>query len=300
MTGSERPFGLQAPLGMCRPLDYWGAGYVLLASMVLLAGWIQGKPGCAAQLGVNVAVSAAALVILFWSRNTTWALPILLRLFYLPIAYWFFYHQIQVLWPVFRAVPLDGGLASIEGWLFGCQPSLAFRTAFPFRWLSEIFCFAYFSYYFFTPIVGLTALLTRGYAAAERIILATSACFFVCYTLFWLFPTVGPHYWFPPFLGPRLYDGYVFNHLLFSFTSSGEIQGGAFPSSHIAVALLLALLARKETPKLFPFLAGIVMFMLPAVVYLKAHYLLDVPGGLATGLAAYWLASHRESKGRLS
>jgi membrane-associated phospholipid phosphatase len=142
-------------------------------------------------------------------------------------------------------------------------------------------------------VVCLTALWTRGYAAAERIILATTGCFFSCYVLFWLFPTVGPHYWFPPGRGPELYQGYVFNHVLFFFTSGGEIRGGAFPSSHIAVALLLTLLARRATPSLFPVLALVTALLLPAVVYLRAHYLVDVPAGLLVGLLAYALAKIR-------
>ncbi|MBL0313388.1 MAG: phosphatase PAP2 family protein [Holophagaceae bacterium] len=130
-------------------------------------------------------------------------------------------------------------------------------------------------------------LFRRGYLAAERIVLSTSLCFFCCYGIFWLFPTVGPHYFFPPHLGPQLYDGYVFNHLLYFLTSGGEIRAGAFPSSHIAVALLLTLLTRREAPGLFLPLALITALMLPAVVYLRAHYLLDVPAGILVGLAAF-------------
>jgi membrane-associated phospholipid phosphatase len=109
----------------------------------------------------------------------------------------------------------------------------------------------------------------------------------LCYTFFWLLPTVGPHFWFPPGLGPVLYQGYCFNHLLFFFTSGGEIRGGAFPSSHIAVAVALTLFARIDTPRLFPAMAAITLLMLPGVVYLHAHYLLDVPAGLVVGFLGY-------------
>jgi membrane-associated phospholipid phosphatase len=132
--------------------------------------------------------------------------------------------------------------------------------------------------------------LTRGYASAEKAVFAASACFFGCYTFFWLLPTVGPHYWFPPYAGPQLYGGYVFNHALFFLTGSGEIHGAAFPSSHIAVALLFTLYARRELKPLAWGLAVVTAIMLPAVVYLRAHYLLDVPFGILTGLMAYVLA----------
>lgn len=290
MAGSDlrpRPFGLQEPLGSWRPLDLTLVSYAVLASLVLLVGLARGFPGCGRQLLANAAVLAAALVAVQWSRNTRAWMPTLLRFCYVPLLYLVFYRQIETLWPILRAAPLDAGLAGLEGQLFHGQPSLAFRAAYPFPWLSEIFCFAYFAYYFFTPVVFLTILFRRGYLAAERIALATSLCFFSCYALFWLFPTVGPHYWFPPHQGPQLYDGYLFNHLLFFLTSSGEIRAGAFPSSHIAVALLLTLSVRRDAPRLFLPLALVTALMLPAVVYLRAHYLVDVPAGILTGLLAF-------------
>jgi hypothetical protein len=291
MAGSERPFRLERPLGAWRALDGLLAGYALLTLPVLALGAARGEPGCRDQALVSLAVLAGVPVLARLSRDTASRLLTLLRLFAAPLLYWVFYHQVQTLWPVLRSAPLDGALAALEARAWGLQPALAFRAALPQRWLSELFCFAYFAYYFFVPAVGLTALLTRGYRAAERILLATTGCFFACYTLFWLFPTVGPHFWFPPGRGPALYDGYLFNHLLFFFTASGEIRGGAFPSSHIAVALLLTLLARRATPALFPAMALITALMLPAVVYLRAHYLLDVPAGLLIGWLAYVLAN---------
>ncbi len=290
MAGSElrpRPFGLAAPLGAWRPLDLALVGYVILSSMALFVGLARGAVGCEKQLLFNAIILGAALGINLWSRDTRALLPTLLRFCYVPLCYLVFYRQIEIIWPILRAAPMDAGLAGLEGRIFHFQPSLAFRAAFPYAWLSEIFCFAYFAYYFFTPVVFLTVLFRKGYLVAERIALATSACFFSCYTIFWLFPTVGPHYLFPPHLGPQLYDGYVFNHLLFFLTSNGEIRAGAFPSSHIAVALLLTLLVRRDAPGLFAPLALITALMLPAVVYLRAHYLLDVPAGILTGFMAF-------------
>jgi len=286
-----RPYGLDGPLGTWRPLDRWVAGYALLTGLVLALGLARGVPGCGPQAVVSLAALLGARGLAHWTRDGRGQGRTFLRLASGPALYWVFYHQIPTLWAILWPVPLDGHLAALEVRLWGTQPSLAFQAALPWRGLSELFCAAYFSYYLFVPAVGITALARRGYAVAERIILATTGCFFSCYTLFWLLPTVGPHFWFPPGLGPQLYRGYLFNHLLFSFTSGGEIRGGAFPSSHIAVAVLLTLLARRATPALFPGLALATALLLPGVVYLRAHYLLDVPAGMLVGLIAYaWAA----------
>ena len=287
MAGSERPFALSAPLGSWRPLDRWVAGYAGTTLPLLLYGAFRGRPGCAAQAGVSVAVLAGNRLVAAWSRDTCRRLPTVLRLFYAPIVFLCFYRQVETLWPLLRAAPFDPLLARADFRIWGCQPALAFRAALPSRALSEVFCFAYLAYYFFTPVVGLAALARAGYAAAERMILAATGTFFLCYALFWMLPSVAPHFWFPPHAGPVLYDGYVFNQALFWFTSGGEIRGGAWPSSHIAVAVLYTLWARVELPGLFPYLAAVTALLLPAVVYLGAHYFVDVPAGLAVGLLAY-------------
>jgi hypothetical protein len=287
MAGCSYPFRLPGPLGRWRPLDRWAAAYALVTGLVLAVGAVRGVPGCAAQAGVSAAALAAILALARLTADTRSAALTVLRLAAAPLLYWAFYHQIEVLWPVFRAAPLDGTLVAMEGRLWGCQPSLAFQARLPWRGLSELFCFAYFSYYLFVPVLGLAVLARRGYLAAERIVLAATLLFYACYTFFWLAPSVGPHYWFAPGLGPQPYRGYLFNHLLYVLTSGGEIRAGAFPSSHVAVALLLTLCARRAAPALFPAMAVVTALMLPAVVYLRAHYLVDVPAGLLTGLAAY-------------
>jgi membrane-associated phospholipid phosphatase len=209
---------------------------------------------------------------------------VLLRLAYGPLLFAFLYRQTATIWPVLYEHPFDARLVHIEQALWGGQPSLEFAQYAPWPWLSEIFCSAYYAYYFFVPAMLFTVLLTRGYATVERVILTTTLCFFGCYTLFWLFPVVGPHYWFPPHTGPQLYQGYVFNHLLFLFTSAGEVPAAAFPSSHIAVALMLTIQAHRVAPRLFPFMLAVTVLMCPAVVYLRAHYLIDVPAGILVGL----------------
>jgi hypothetical protein len=287
MGGSEAaryPFGLNQPLGMLRPLDAVIGAYAAVAAVPLALGTARGVPGCGEQLLINLAaLTGLALVCALSRRSRSW-FPVLLRLAYGPLLFAIFYRQTATIWPVLYAQPLDAWLVGAEQSLWGGQPSLAFGHNVPWRWLSEVFCLAYYAYYYFIPVMLFTALLARGYAEAERVVFFTAMCFYCCYALFWLFPVVGPHYWFAPHSGPQLYQGYLFNHLLFLFTSRGEVPAGAFPSSHIAVALLLTLQSRTIAPRLFPFMATVTALLCPAVVYLRAHYAIDVPAGILIGI----------------
>jgi membrane-associated phospholipid phosphatase len=53
------------------------------------------------------------------------------------------------------------------------------------------------------------------------------------------------------------------------------------------VALLFTLLARRKVKPLWLPMAVVTALMLPAVVYLRAHFVVDVPAGLLAGLVAY-------------
>jgi len=287
MAGSEAfrfPFGLNAPLGAFRLLDAVIAGYVVVASVPLALGAARGTSGCAQQLLVNLAVLGGLALVCVLSRRSRWRSLALLRLSYGPALFSVLYRQTATIWPVLYEQPFDAWLVHVEQVLWRSQPSVVFAQQAPWRWLSELFCAAYYAYYYFVPAMLFTVLLTRGYTAAERVVFSTTLCFLICYTLFWLFPTVAPHFWFPPHAGPQLYQGYLFNHLLFLFTAAGEVPAGAFPSSHIAVALLLTIQAHRFAPRLFPFMLAVTVVMCPAVVYLRAHYALDVPAGILMGL----------------
>ncbi|MFH1016582.1 MAG: phosphatase PAP2 family protein [Pseudomonadota bacterium] len=287
MAGSEnpeRPFGLTKPLGALRWVDRLVVAYTLLASVPAGIGAARGIPGCVGQLFANAAILASIALLCRLSRRSRNRPLIFLRLAYAPIMFLFFYRQTGALWPALHGGAFDPWVAGLEECIFGFQPALRFAPFLPNAWAGELLSFAYFAYYCFTPILILTVLFNRGYEAAERVVTATALCFFACYTFFWLFPVVGPFYWFAPYHGPELSSGWIFNHVIFFFTSRGEVATGAFPSSHLAVAVLQTLYARRFAPRLFPFMLIVTILMVPAVVYLRAHYVVDVPIGILVGL----------------
>ncbi len=287
MAGSDAPhgpFGLTSPLGPVRWIDRLVAAYAIVTSVPLAVGAAHGTPGCVQQLLANAGIVATLAILCLLSQRSESRILLFLRLTYAPFLFLFFYRQTGILWPVLRGSPHDAWVAGLEETIFGFQPALRFAPSMTSVWIGELFSFAYFAYYCFTPVLIFTVLFTRGYEAAERVVTATALCFFVCYTFFWIFPVVGPFYWFAPYHGPEMSPGWIFNRVLFFFTSREEIPTGAFPSSHMAVAVLQTVYARRFAPRLFPFMLTVTILMAPAVVYLRAHYAVDVPFGILVGL----------------
>lgn len=207
---------------------------------------------------------------------------------------------------------LDHVFASLEQSLFGCQPALVFSEWISHPVISELMYLGYWSYYVLLAIVGVSVMIWRR-KSNERIFFVIIGTFFIHYVIFILLPVSGPQYYYEAVgvddirngIFPNLHDyfnhhqermtspGYadgVFYSLVDSAHRSGERPIAAFPSSHVSVCLVLMLIVWKERLHLlFGLLLPIAVLLIISTVYIRAHYAIDVLGGLASGIICYGL-----------
>jgi len=84
-----------------------------------------------------------------------------------------------------------------EAAIFGGQPSLKWMSAWPSPIVSTIFHISYLSYYLIVIGVPLHFWFTGRRLAARRTILIMMVTYYICYTIFRLFPVAGPRFVFP-------------------------------------------------------------------------------------------------------
>jgi membrane-associated phospholipid phosphatase len=149
------------------------------------------------------------------------------------------------------------------------------------------FCYSF--YYFIIPVVGFVLYFRspdrssdKPGVAFRKFMLAVSLTFWVCYLHFLFTPAGGPVFW-PAYPGPVLelragpitaVEQWVFRH--------GTIVGGAFPSSHVAVAFVAACFAVRFSvvpAVLVPLSIGLAI----STVYAGYHYGVDVLYGMIVG-----------------
>ena len=199
--------------------------------------------------------------------------------------------------------------AAADQWLFGCQPALTFSAALPQKIWSELFHLGYFSYYLMIAGAVLSPLLLarERFSRTAFIVMAT---FFLYYTIYLFLPVSGPQYYFCA-IGldqaaaghfPAVADGYfalhqqmlpspgpdgLFRTLVEQAQAGGERPTAAFPSSHVGAATVLMLLMYRTRRWLTWLMMPLYLLLVGATVYIQAHYLVDVFGGLATGFLFY-------------
>ena len=180
----------------------------------------------------------------------------------------------------------DLAIQRLEAWVFGSQVAYRWIRELPNATLSWTLHACYLAYY---PILYASPLglwLVGRREASRRTIFAVMATFYVCYAVFLFFPVAGPRYVFDAAhnaatnVGPARFAQWLLDR--------GDSWGAAFPSSHVAAAVVATGMALRHWRPLgwvlLPFTAGLIL----AVVYGQFHYAVDALAGLV--VAALMLA----------
>jgi membrane-associated phospholipid phosphatase len=177
----------------------------------------------------------------------------------------------------------DGPIVRLEQSIFSSQPSQWFHLAAPWLPLSEFLHMSYLIYMILIPIVAIPLLIEHRHDDLAVFTTSVMATFSFCYTVFTFFPVRGPYYYFGP-INPAG-QGVIFPQLVHRILEGASSAGSAFPSSHVAVAVCIALIARRFYPRwgwaLLLLAAGIFF----GTVYGGYHYAVDAIAGLIVGIA---------------
>ena len=222
----------------------------------------------------------AVVMLHYTRRNAPWPLHFFRHayaLMSLPFLYKAVPHISRLISPVY----FDDWVVHQEWRIFGCQPSQILHSAIPWMVFSEFLHLTYLSYMLLVPVVALVLYFSRRFAALMEFTTTVLATFLFCYAIFAVFPVRGPFYYFGP-IDPHL-KGVIFPEIVHRMLQSASI-GTAFPSSHVAAAVSIWLVARRHVRKLAPALFVIALGIFIGTVYGGFHYAVDAIAGLIVGV----------------
>jgi membrane-associated phospholipid phosphatase len=237
---------------------------------------IAPSTGTLRAIAVNIAVAAVVLHVFPRLR----AVPVRIVRFaaiVLPtIAFYLFYKQCSLVLHSGNVAWRDADLTQVGEWL--TAPMQAGASPAMTEWLA-------FCYVVYAPLTVVSALaLARGVTRlreAERQILAMCVMLAACYVLFVLFPVRGPRLVDPSFQSGRMGDG-IFSMIALANQQYGMLFGAAFPSAHVAGAVVL--LVPHAWRRSFWFIAPIAVTIPVSTVYFGYHYVADAVIGAIVGL----------------
>jgi membrane-associated phospholipid phosphatase len=281
MIRLNAPLGERSPERATRVLSA-----LLVAYNLLLAGiWISMSGSWSAAPYLAAAHGAAIGAVLFAGRRQRESPARLSAVDLLPLlllgAFW---AELRPLFPLLHSTTLDARIVAVEQGVLGFNVHAVWWHAMPsLRGAMELLYFGYFPGEL--AILAFVALRMRAPAFRE-LLLRGVLTYLVCDAIYLAIPTLGPRAVQAGLEANAAgHAGGVFQFVNDALRSFGDSPGTAFPSSHVAGILTVAIAARATGNKLF----GNVMTVLGigvsiATVYTQNHYLLDAIAGAALAL----------------
>jgi membrane-associated phospholipid phosphatase len=183
----------------------------------------------------------------------------------------------------------DHYLLRFEAWMFPMPPTVWLgRLGSPL--VTEVMELGYFSYFLLFLIVGGLLYWGEDKRAFRQLTDATVLSYLLCYAAFILFPTEGPAHTLAPHHNFPLPGGGPFHWAVMLIQTHAGVHGNAFPSAHVAGAVVALIFAWRHDPKLGFWLTPLVILLCLGAVYDRYHYLSDVVAGVAVGaIPAAWM-----------
>lgn len=254
------------------------------ALFVLIASARERVDGWELLLVVHALLAAAVVVLAALDRSGATGAVRSVHLLYPIILLLWFYPEVGVLRHTLVHHDLDPLVANWNAALFGSGWHRVAARRLPVAAL-DVLHGVYFSYYGLVFVPAFAAVRKRQGLVAGYVT-ALTTCLLAHYAFGIVFPVSGP-------LAERtqaLPSGGVFLPLMEAVYRAFDRGGMAFPSTHVAVALLAAWWAGRFFPRQRWTFALWAAAIVPTTVLCGYHYAIDAVAGLATGLASIALS----------
>jgi membrane-associated phospholipid phosphatase len=281
-------------------IDYATQGYILLVALIILVLHGTAVPDWKWRIATHWGVVGLVHLLIAWhARRPANRLLDFLRHSYPILLYvWLYGESGELNQMLFRGY-LDAYFLRLEQAFFGWQPGIELMYRFPARLVSEVLYAAYFSYYFMIGGIGL-ALLLRDRRQFAHYISVVSFVFYACYLTYIFVPVVGPRILCdnivpnPPLdaIGllappgvPDSVAAAVFYRLMAFIYDHFETPGAAFPSSHVAVAIVTVYFSFLYLRRIRWLHLAVAVLLCVATIYGRYHYVADILAGGVTAAA---------------
>ncbi len=215
----------------------------------------------------------------------------ILRTFYPIVIILYAWEELAILQPIiFGSYWLTDTLVRWDKLIFGVHPTVWLQSLYN-PWLNELMNFIYAAYYTFFLLVPLIFYIRKKKEVSFAIYSLATFTYMSNFLLFYFLPALGAK---PAPLLEGLHvkehTGFLFVELNRIIQAKGGIACGAFPSSHVAGALVWALSALRYDKKvgytILPFAIGIGF----STVYMTLHHAVDPIAGYIWGIFSFVLA----------
>ena len=265
------------------PVDKATFVYMAVLSLVILI-FHQNVEHWWGFILINLGVCAAIVLIVRAFGRRTGSVSLLVRHWYPLVLFILLYEETRYLIHLVFPYSFDFAVNRFELALFGVYPTVWLQK-FVSLGLNEYMMFAYSSYYLLLGVMGIGLYFGKKVKEFDNLLFTSAVAYYVSYLGFVLLPVEGPRFALANAYQMEI-DGGFFTSLALGLIHKAGIQGAAMPSSHVAVALVVLIYARRYHRALCYVLFPVVVSLPISTVYGRFHYVSDVAAGLLVGAAS--------------
>lgn len=235
----------------------------------------------------NLGVCAAIVLIANGLNNRASRWIMFFRHWYPLLFFILLYEETRYLIHLVFPHSFDPLVNRFELALFGIYPTVWLQE-FVSLGLSEYMMFSYSFYYLLLLVLGAGLYFGKKTKEFDDLLFTSGVAYYFSYLCFVLFPVEGPRFALAHAYQVQI-DGGFFTSLAQGLIDKAGIQGAAMPSSHVAVALVVVVYARRHHRLLYFLLSPLVASLFVSTVYGRFHYVSDVAAGILVGAASILL-----------
>lgn len=275
-------------LSRFRPVDIATLAYVLIEISVILV-FMSGRPGWFYMLFFYISAACIVLLMVAFPFNELSSSGRAIRTIYPVVLIIFFYRALGPQLFVVFDKPFDPVIHQFEFNVFGMDPAFAIQKYIDI-WLNELMSFGYFSFYLIIPFAIIIYILLKKWKSLEKMILSIAVAYYLCFLLFIFFPVTGPGFYlddiyYLPIIGP------FFTPITKNIVSINGHYGASMPSSHCAIAFIIAWRIGRDIKKLLIPAIFITTLLCLSTVYGRFHYLTEALAGVIIGGLGVWISN---------
>jgi membrane-associated phospholipid phosphatase len=254
--------------------------YMAVLSLLILI-FHAALPNWWVYLIFNVGVCLSVVLIANSLNNKANRWTFFFRHWYPLVFFILLYEETRPLIHMIFPNSFDPLVNRLELALFGIYPTV-WMQKFVCLELNEYLMFSYSFYYFLLVVLGAGLFIKHKIRQFDHLLFTSAVAYYISYLGFILFPVEGPRFalWAKHQLE---INGGFFTSLAQGLIERAGMQGGAMPSSHVAVALVVLVYAHRHHRLLYWVLSPLVISLFVATVYGHFHYVSDVAAGLLVG-----------------
>jgi len=268
------------------PIDLITFGFILFKLIYVFFGRQRIENPWMHLVILLLIVIAIVVVITVYNKKRGWLIDFLRSWYPLILFTYFFELSTKVNLVIFPEY-LDPFFMRIDRLIFGYQPVIVWREALDHILIRELLYFAYFSYYLVVPGMAFLTYFKKR-ECFERYVFILSFVFYICYITYAILPVMGGKYLLGVPAWITNYAGGPFQHIMAFIYRSSAHSGAAFPSSHVAVSVVVNLAALQYFRKLGYWLIPLTILLTISTVYCHYHYFIDTVFGLFYGVGFYF------------